>query len=93
MIYTGLKGEKNPLWGKRKDETSFYGKKHKSETIARLKEIKANQPKGGDSPRAKKVNTPIGQYACQKDAAIALNISRETLRTRIKNNKPGYSYI
>jgi hypothetical protein len=89
----GLKGEKNPNWGKTKEQNSFYGKKHKPETIARLKEIKANQPKGGDSPRAKRVNTPIGPYTCQKDAAAALNISRETLRTRIKNNKPGYSYI
>jgi hypothetical protein len=91
----GLKREKNPNWGKRKEQTSFYGKKHTPETIELLKKIqRANKPKpkGKDSPRAKIVNTPIGQFGCQKDAANALNISRETLRMRIKNNTTGFSY-
>lgn len=89
----GMKKEKNPNWGKTKEKNSFYGKKHKPETIELLKKIQANKPKGKDSPRAKPVSTPIGQFGCQQDAAIALNISRETLRTRIKRNTPGYNYI
>jgi len=89
----GMKKEKNPNWGKTKEQNSFYGKKHKPETILILKSKQANKPKGGNSPRSKKVNTPIGQFSCQKDAAEALNISRETLRTRIKSNTPGYNYI
>jgi hypothetical protein len=88
----GMKKEKNPNWGKTKELNSFYGKKHKPETIELLKRIQSNKPKGSNSPRAKKVNTPIGQFGCQKDAADALGMSRETLRTRIKNNTPGFSY-
>ncbi|NDH69296.1 MAG: hypothetical protein EBY22_15630 [Gammaproteobacteria bacterium] len=86
----GLKKEKNPNWGKSKEQTSFYGKKHTPENILFFK----NMPKrlGGNNHKAKKVNTPVGQFACQKDAAKALNICRETLRMRIKNNISGFSY-
>jgi hypothetical protein len=86
----GMKKEKNPNWGKTKEQNSFYGKKHTPENILFFK----NMPKrlGGNNPRAKKVNTPIGQFACQKDAAKALNISRETLRMKIKNNTLGFNY-
>ena len=84
----GLKKEKNPNWGKTKEQNSFYGKKHKPETI----ELYRLQKSGSNNPRAKKVNTPIGKFDCQKDAAKALNISRETLRVKIKNNTPGFNY-
>lgn len=84
----GLKKEKNPNWGKTKEQNSFYGKKHKPETI----ELYRRQKSGSNNPRAKKVNTPIGKFDCQKDAAKALNISRETLRVKIKNNTPGFNY-
>lgn len=89
---TGLKKEKNPNWGKSKEQTSFYGKKHTPETIALLKQLQANKPKGKDSPRAKKVMTPIGVFDCMNDAAKAMGFSTETLRTRIKNNIPGFNY-
>ena len=88
----GLKKEKNPNWGKSKEQTSFYGKKHTPETIALLKQLQANKPKGKDSPRAKKVMTPIGVFDCMNDAAKAMGFSTETLRTRIKNNIPGFNY-
>jgi len=88
----GLKGEKNPNWGKTGNQTSFYGKKHKPETILKLKEIKSKQPKGGNSVRAKKVKTPIGVFPCMNDAAIALGMSTETLRTRIRKNIPGFGF-
>lgn len=85
----GMKKEMNPNWGKTKEETSFYGKKHKSETIDLYKKQKA----GGNNPRAKKVNTPIGEFECASYAAKALKISRDTLRERLRNGTPGYSYI
>lgn len=88
----GMKKEKNPNWGKNKEQNSFYGKKHKPETIALLKKIQANKPKGKYSPRAKKVMTPLGLFDCMNDAAKALGISTDTLRTRIKNNIPGFNY-
>jgi len=88
----GMKKEKNPNWGKTKEQNSFYGKKHTPETIALLKKIQSNKPKGEDSPRAKKVMTPKGMFNCMKDAAQAMEISTETLRSRIKNNTPGFSY-
>ena len=89
----GMKKEKNPNWGKTGEQNSFYGKKHKPETIELLKKIQSNKPKGKDSPRAKKVNTLIGQFGCLKDAAEALGISTVTLRSRIKNNTTGFSYV
>lgn len=88
----GMKKEKNPNWGKTKEQNSFYGRKHTPENIQKYRERAAKQPKGGLSARAKKVTTPIGEFDCQIDAAQALNISRETLRVWIKQGKPGYYY-
>lgn len=88
----GMKKEKNPNWGKTKEQNSFYGRKHRPETIALLKEIQANKPRGVNSPTAKKVITPIGVFGCMIDAAKSMGFSTETLRSRIKNNTPGFSY-
>lgn len=85
----GMRGEKNPQYGKTKELNTFYGKKHSDKTLSYLKEIKM----GGSNPRAKKVTTPVGDFDCQKDAAIALGITDDTLRNRIKKNLPGYGYI
>jgi hypothetical protein len=85
----GMKGTSNPMYGMTKEKNSFYGKKHSSETLQYLKEIKT----GSSNPRAKKVTTPIGNFDCQRDAARALNISDETLRQRIKKNISGYGYL
>ena len=85
----GMRKEKNPNWGKAKEQTSFYGKKHKAETI----ELYKKQKSGGNNPRAKKVATPNGVFNCMKDAAKALHISRETLRSYINNNTSEYSYL
>ena len=84
----GLKGEKNPLWGKRKDETSFYGKKHKPETI----EIYKKQKAGGNNPRARKVTTPSGSYGCLKEAAKADHTCKDTLRKKLNSSAHGYSW-
>jgi hypothetical protein len=83
-----IKKDKNPNWGKTKELNSFYGKKHKAETIELYKKQKA----GGNNPRAKKVTTPTGQYVCINDAAKANNISRDTLRIKLNNNIPGYHW-
>lgn len=85
----GLKREKNPNWKKTKEQNSFYGQKHKPETI----ELYKKQKSGGNNPRARKVSTPIGEFECAKYAAKALKISNDTLRERLRNNFPGYSYI
>ena len=85
----GMKKEKNPNWGKTKEQNSFYGKKHKAETI----ELYKKQKSGGNNPRAKKVKTPIGEFECANYAAKALKISRDTLRERLRNKFPGYNYI
>lgn len=84
----GVKGEKNPLWGKTKEQTSFYGKKHKPETIALYKKQKS----GGNNPRAKKVTTPFGQFNCIKDAAAAEQIHRDKLRVKLNEKHPGYHW-
>lgn len=89
----GLKGNKNPNWGKTGEQTSFYGRRHTTKTIELLKLKQANKPKGGNSVRAIRVSTPIGEFGCMKDAAKALNITTDTLRSRLKINKPGYSYL
>lgn len=85
----GMKKEQNPNWGKTKEQNSFYGKKHKPETI----ELYRQQKSGSNNPRAKKVSTPVGTFNCMKDAATALNISRETLRSYINSNISGFNYI
>ena len=85
----GMKKEKNPNWGKTKEQNSFYGKKHKPETI----ELYKKQKSGGNNPRAKKVITPLGTYNCLKEAAKALNMSRETLRSYIIKKKSGFNYL
>ena len=82
----GLKKENNPNWGKSKEQTSFYGKKHKSETIELYKKQKA----GGNNPRAKKVTTPSGKYSCLNEAARADHICRDTLRKKLNTSVPGY---
>jgi hypothetical protein len=84
----GMKKENNPNWGKIKEQNSFYGKTHRPETIDLYKKQKA----GGNNPRAKKVSTPIGVFECANYAAKALKISKDTLRERLRNNTPGYSY-
>ena len=85
----GMKKEKNPNWGKVQAQNSFYGKKHKPETIDLYKKQKA----GGNNPRAKKVSTPIGEFECANYAAKALKISKDTLRERLRSGTSGYSYI
>jgi hypothetical protein len=89
----GMKREKNPNWGKFKEQNSFYGKKHKPETLEFLRKRAAAQPSGGNSVRAKRVSTPIGVFDCMKDAAKALEISEDTLRNRIKKGLPKYTYL
>jgi len=84
----GMKKEKNPNWGKIKEQNSFYGKKHTSETI----ELYRQQKLGGNNPRAKKVTTPSGKYNCLNDAAKAECINRDTLRSKLNNNFPGYHW-
>lgn len=85
----GMKKENNPNWRKTKEQNSFYGKKHSADTIKILK----TKQLGENNGRAKKVNTPIGQFNCMKDAAKALNISNETLRMKIKNNISEFNYM
>ena len=82
----GMKKEKNPNWGKTKECNSFYGKKHKPETIELYKQQKA----GGNNPRAKKITTPIGQFNTVKEAAKALRTDLVTLRKKLNRNNPGY---
>lgn len=84
----GMKKEQNPNWGKTQELNSFYGKKHKPETI----ELYKKQKTGGNNPRAKKITTPTGQYTCITDAAKAECIGRDTLRIKLNNNIPGYHW-
>jgi len=84
----GLKKENNPNWGKTKEQNSFYGKKHKPETI----ELYRSQKTGGSNPRAKKVTTPFGQFTCIKDAALAEHIHRDELRIKLQESYPGYCW-
>lgn len=84
----GMKKENNPNWGKIKEQNSFYGKKHKAETI----ELYKKQKSGGNNPRAKKVTTPLGKFGCFKDAAKAEKTSYGTLKTKLNNNYPGYHW-
>ena len=84
----GLKKEKNPNWGKTKELNSFYGKKHKDDTIALYRE----QKKGSNNPRAKAVITPYGMFGCVKEAARALRIHRDKLSLMIRNNVEGYRW-
>jgi hypothetical protein len=80
----GMKGDKNPQFGKTGSLNTFYGKKHTPENILLFK----SRPKlqGGKNHKARKVSTPMGTFECLKDAAIALKISNDTLRSRIKKN-------
>jgi hypothetical protein len=84
----GLKKEKNPNWGKTKELNSFYGKKHKDQTIALYKE----QKKGANNPRAKRVITPLGEFGCVKEAAQILKINRDKLSLMIRNKVEGFSW-
>jgi hypothetical protein len=85
----GMKKEKNPNWGKTKEQNSFYGKKHTPETMQILK----TKQVGGKNGRAKKVRTPIGDFDCAKYAAKALKISYDKLRELLRSNAPGYTYL
>lgn len=89
----GMKGEKNPQFGKTGKQNSFYGKRHSPENMELFRQRGLSQPRGGQSPKAKKVSTPIGIFECQKDAATALGVTNDTLRNRLKKNLPGYSYL
>jgi len=82
----GMKKEQNPNWGKTREQNSFYGKKHRPETIELYKKQKA----GGNNPRAKKVTTPMGKFATVKEAAKAHRVGLVTLREKLNNNHPGY---
>jgi len=85
----GMKKENNPNWGKTKEQTSFYGRKHTPETMQILK----TKQIGGKNGRAKKVRTPIGDFECAKYAAKALKISYDKLRELLRSNAPGYTYL
>ena len=89
----GLKGEKNPSFGKCKELNSFYGKKHTPENMELFRQRGLSQPSGGLSPKAKRIITPIGEFDCQKDAAKALGISDGTLLKRLKQKSSGYNYL
>jgi hypothetical protein len=89
----GMKGESNPQFGRIKELNTFYGKKHTPENIELFKKRGLAQPSGGDSPNAKKVATPIGNFDCLKHAAKALCISDETLRQRLKKHITGYYFL
>jgi hypothetical protein len=84
----GMKRENNPNWGKVKEQNSFFGKKHKPETI----ELYKKQKTGGNNPRARKLTTPNGQYACIKDALRVERTSPEVLKNKLNNNHPGYHW-
>lgn len=84
----GMKGNKNPQHGMTKEHNTFYGKKHKPETIKLYKEQKSR----GNNPRAKKVYTPRGQYNCVTDAAEAYGVHRDTFRKWL-TSKDGYGYL
>jgi hypothetical protein len=84
----GMKGEKNPQFGKTGTLNTFYGKKHTPENILLFK----NRPKlqGGQNPRAKKVTTPNGKFECLEAAAKNHNVTTDTVRARLKKQLSGY---
>src|SRR5690606_25868470 len=61
---SGMKGSKNPRFGKTKELNAFYGQKHTEETIKLYKKQKS----GSNNPRAIPVITPYGIFGCMKDA-------------------------
>ena len=85
-------GEKNGMYGKKHKESSIklirekaIGRKHSEET---------NQKKarpGKLNGRAQKVSTPFGVFDCINDAAKFENISRDTLRSRLRSNEEKFS--
>jgi hypothetical protein len=84
----GLKKEKNPNWGKTKEQNSFYGKKHKLTTIELYKKQKAC----GNNPRAKKITTPLGNFTNIKEACSALGISRVLIKRLLDKGEDMYCW-
>lgn len=69
------------------------GRKHKTESIEKMKQVAKGRYLGGKSPRAKKVKciTPNGEetiYDAFRSAARELGINHSIICTSIKNNKP-----
>jgi hypothetical protein len=84
----GMKGEKNPRFGKTKDQNSFYKKKHSQETI----ELYKKQKEKGNNPRAKKITTPQGKFTNVKEAGKILKMHLSTLRKYLNEGKEGYKW-
>lgn len=84
----GMKGNRNPCYGRTKDSNPFYGKKHDEETIRLYKQQKS----GGNNPRAKKVTTPYGKFETVKQAGKELRKPLPTLRMLLNEGKDGYHW-
>lgn len=84
----GMKGHKNPRYGKVKNENPFYGKKHSEETLLLYRKQKA----GGNNPRARKVTTPHGQFDTVKEAGKTLHMSLVRLRRLLNEGINGYHW-
>jgi hypothetical protein len=84
----GMKGEKNPRYGKTKDQNPFYKKKHSSKTI----ELYKKQKEKGNNPRAKKIITPQGKFTNVKEAGKILKMALPTLRKYLNEGKEGYKW-
>ena len=84
----GMKGDKNPMYGKSKELNPFYNKKHSLETI----ELYKKQKEKGNNPRAKKITTPYGKFTNVKEAGKILRIYLPTLRKYLNEGKDGYKW-
>lgn len=84
----GMKGEKNPMYGKTKEQNPFYKKQHSPETI----ELYRKQKEKGNNPRAKKITTPYGKFTNVKEAGKILKMHLSTLRKYLNEGKEGYKW-
>lgn len=81
--WTDERKEKLKKAWERGDFDHRKGSTHDPETIKIMKEKK----KRGKHPRAKPVQTPLGIFDCQQDAAEAHGISKMKISRRIKSNQ------
>ena len=84
----GMKGEKNPRYGKTKEQNPFYKKKHTPERIELYRKLNEK----GNNPRAKKITTPYGKFTNVKEAGKILKMALPTLRKFLNEGKEGYKW-
>lgn len=84
-ISNSMKGENNYWYGKRGEECSMYGKKHKSDTINKMRKNKTKN---------KKIIIDNIQYPSISEAGRILSILVSTIWVRLKSkNFPNYTYV